>query len=49
LGCPANGRLFLLSNFDPNSFARRYLFCSIMHLTIFLTAWSLLVLAFVAD
>jgi hypothetical protein len=54
LGCPANGRLFLLSNLDPNRLARRYLLYSIMHLTIFLTAlgaipWSYPIWAFVAD
>jgi hypothetical protein len=38
LGCPQNGRRYLLSNIDPNRLARRYLWWSLFHVTVFLSA-----------
>lgn len=38
LCCPANGKLYLLSNLDPNRIARRYLWWAIFHLTVFFGA-----------
>jgi hypothetical protein len=38
LRCPANGQLYLLSNFDPDQLARRYLWWSLLHLVIFFGA-----------
>jgi hypothetical protein len=38
LNCPRNGRLYLLSNIDPNRLARRYLWWSLFHLATFLGA-----------
>jgi hypothetical protein len=38
LNCPRNGRLYLLSNIDPNGLARRYLWWSLLHLATFLGA-----------
>ena len=38
LGCPNNGRHYLLSNLDPNKLARRYLLWSCFHLAVFLGA-----------
>ena len=42
LRCPANGQLYLLSNFDPNQLARRYLWWSIFHLAVFFAALAAL-------
>jgi len=38
LCCPASGQLYLLSNFDPDQLARRYLWWSIFHLVVFFGA-----------
>jgi hypothetical protein len=38
LNCPRNGRLYLLSNIDPNQLARRYLRWSVFHFVVFLGA-----------
>jgi hypothetical protein len=38
LNRPRNGRLYLLSNIDPNRLARRYLWWSVFHLATFLGA-----------
>ncbi|GHU17763.1 hypothetical protein FACS189475_02110 [Betaproteobacteria bacterium] len=38
LSAPGNGRHYLLSNINPNQLARRYLWWSLFHLTIFLGA-----------
>jgi hypothetical protein len=38
LRCPANGRLYLLSNLDPDKIARRYLYWAIFHLAVFFGA-----------
>ncbi|MDR1367441.1 MAG: E3 ubiquitin ligase family protein [Candidatus Accumulibacter sp.] len=35
---PRNGRIYLLSNIDPNRLARRYLLWSLFHLAVFLGA-----------
>ncbi len=38
LRCPANGELYLLSNFNPDKLARRYLWWSLFHITVFFAA-----------
>lgn len=38
LRSPRNGRLYLLSNLDPNKLARRYLLWSTFHVAVFLVA-----------
>lgn len=38
LSCPADGRLYLLSNIDEKTLARHYLYWSIFHASIFLGA-----------
>ena len=42
LRCPANGALYLLSNLDPEKLARRYLWWSLFHITVFFGALAAL-------
>ena len=38
LRCPNNGQLYLISNLDPDTIARRYLWWAIFHLAVFFAA-----------
>ena len=42
LRCPTNGALYLLSNLDPKKLARRYLWWSLFHITVFFSALAAL-------
>ena len=38
LRCPSNGQLYLISNLDPDTITRRYLWWAIFHLAVFFAA-----------